>query len=159
MNYPWRISVQFFEKSPWKLLSIYRQAGLNRQKLPIVAQISNLFHHLCSCERGALKCVQQTGRALHQKLGFAIKRNAHLCLFSPQVTRTDEGPCKTPMGLAMVCGWRQGVVEISSEIYRLLHRGSEDKIRLDTVEVNRVHSSYPVALLRMGRRWRVEEDI
>lgn len=63
------------------------------------------------------------------------------------------------MGLAMVCGWRQGVVEISSEIYRLLHRGSEDKIRLDTVEVNRVHSSYPVALLRMGRRWRVEEDI
>ncbi|XP_071329679.1 transcription factor MafG isoform X1 [Trachinotus anak] len=34
-----------------------------------------------------------------------MKRNAHLCL-SLQVTRTDEGPYKSPMGLAMVYGWR-----------------------------------------------------
>ncbi len=154
MNYPWRISAQF-EKSPWKLLSI--QAELNRQKLPILAQISNLFHHLCSCEQGIEVCLADRP-ALHQKLGFAIKRNAHLCL-SLQVTRTDEGPCKSPIGPAMACGLRQGVVEISSEIYRLSHRGSTDKIRQGTTEVNRVHNSYPVVQLRMGRQWRGEEDV
>lgn len=47
--------------------------------------------------------------APHQKPGFAIKRNAHLCL-SLQVTRTDDGPYKSPVGLAVACGWRQGVV-------------------------------------------------
>lgn len=56
---------------------------------------------------------------LRQK-GFAIQRNAHLWL-SQQVTRIDEGPGKSLMELAMVCGWRQVVVEISSEIYYLLH--------------------------------------
>lgn len=39
--------------------------------------------------------------AVHQKLGFAIKRNAHLCL-SLQVTRKDDdGPC-----ISVGWGWQ-----------------------------------------------------
>lgn len=68
-----------------------------------------------------------------------------------------RAPRKSPTGLAAACGWRQGAVEISSEIYRPLRWGSGDKMRLDAIEVNRVHNSYPVALLGMGRRWRIFE--
>lgn len=51
----------------------------------------------------------------------------------------------------------RGVIGV--EIYRPSHRGSQDKMRRDAAEVNRVHGSYPLALLRMGRRRRVEEDM
>lgn len=97
--------------------------------------------------------------ASRQKLGFAIKRSAQLCL-SRQVTRTDEGPYESPLGMAVVFGWRQGVAgDQPPEIYRLLRCGSGDKIRLDATEVKRVHNSYPVAFLRMGRRWRRRWEI
>ena len=149
MNYPQRISVQL-EKSPWKLLSVHRQ-GLTDRSSPRLRRYSTYFIISPHASR-ALKCVLADRPAPHQKLGFSIKRNAHLCL-SLQVTRTDEGPYKSPMGMAVVWGWRQGVAEISSEIYRLLHCGSEDEIRLDATEVNPAHNSYPVAMLGTGRLW------
>lgn len=86
--------------------------------------------------------------AVHQKLGFAIKRNAHLCL-SLQVTRkNDDCPYKRLTGLAVLWRWRQGTLQI----YLVFHWGCRDKTRLNTIKVIGVHNSYLVALLRTGRQ-------
>lgn len=50
MNYPWRISVAIGKVT---LETVVRVAAARaEQKLPVLARISNLFHHLRSCERG-----------------------------------------------------------------------------------------------------------
>lgn len=79
MNYPWRISVAIV-KVTLETVECYR--GRAEQKLPVLARISNLFHHLRSCEQGIEVCLADRPRPHIRSFGFAIKRNAHLCLFS-----------------------------------------------------------------------------
>lgn len=62
-------------------------------------------------------------------------------------------PAQEPIGdRGGVYEWRRGVVEIRAlRFIILLHRGSRDKIRQDTTEVNVAHNSYSVASLRSGQ--------
>lgn len=72
--------------------------GLRRVELPVLAKISNLFHHLCSREWGVCGGIEVClagGPVARQRPVSALKR---LCL-SLQVPRTHESPYKSPNGV------------------------------------------------------------
>lgn len=54
MNYPWRISVAIGKVTLETVVRVVLAAAAARpqQKLPVLAPISNLFHHLRSGEQG-----------------------------------------------------------------------------------------------------------